>query len=50
MKRKILYVLIIFIPIMVNAQEKYYTSYYLKESNSVNYKEENVGASWWPTS
>lgn len=41
MKRKILYVLILFIPIMVNAQEKYYTSYYLKESNSVNYKEEN---------
>lgn len=41
MKRKILYALILFIPLIVNAEEKFYTSYYLKESNSVNYKEES---------
>lgn len=41
MKRKILYTLILFIPLIVNAEEKFYTSYYLKESNSVNYEEEN---------
>lgn len=41
MKRKILYALILFIPLIVNAEEKFYTSYYLKESNSVNYQEEN---------
>ena len=41
MKRKILYALILFIPLIVNAEEKFYTSYYLKESNRVNYKEES---------
>lgn len=41
MKKIILSVLTLFIPLIVNAEEKFYTSYYLKESNSVNYKEES---------
>ena len=41
MKKIILSVLTLFIPLIVNAEEKFYTSYFLKESNSVNYKEES---------